>query len=105
MITNPPGTMAITGTHGIWPGLPQIWGLLFPGRSLLLPGHPALRPEVVAADLISLLENPVAARFLGWPERFFIKLNSIFPSLVDRALRKQLPVIRQHAIAPERGAG
>jgi len=60
---------------------------------------------VVAADLISLLENPVAARFLGWPERFFIKLNSIFPSLVDRALRKQLPVIRQHAIAPERGAG
>ncbi len=62
-------------------------------------------PEVVARDLISLLEKPRAARFLGWPERFFVKLNSVFPTLVDHALYKQLPVIRRYAIAAKLKAG
>ncbi|CAM3463464.1 short chain dehydrogenase [Pseudomonas floridensis] len=33
--------------------------------------------------------------YLGWPERFFVKLNSILPALVDRGLRKHLPLIRR----------
>jgi hypothetical protein len=31
------------------------------------------------------------------PERFFARLNGVLPGLVDRALKKQLPVIRRHA--------
>ena len=58
-------------------------------------------PDIVARALIDLLNGSSGARFIGWPERFFIKLNSLFPSLVDSALGKQLPVIRRHAKAAE----
>lgn len=58
-------------------------------------------PRVVARALMDLLANPRGTRFLGWPERFFIKLNSLFPSIVDRALGKKLPVIQRHAVAAE----
>lgn len=56
-------------------------------------------PEVVAAALAALLDRPVAERPLGMPERFFALLNRIMPSAVDRALKRQLPVIRRHARA------
>ncbi len=35
--------------------------------------------------------------FIGWPEKLFVRLNGLWPALVDMALRKQLPVIRQFA--------
>jgi short-subunit dehydrogenase len=54
-------------------------------------------PESVAAALVELLERPVAERPLGMPERLFALVNRIAPSLVDLALRRQLPVIRRHA--------
>ena len=54
-------------------------------------------PETVAAALIALLEKPARERPLGMPERLFARLNQIVPWLVDRALRRQLPVIRRHA--------
>jgi short-subunit dehydrogenase len=54
-------------------------------------------PETVAAALVALLENPGRERPLGMPERLFARLNQILPGLVDRALRRQLPVIRRHA--------
>ena len=54
-------------------------------------------PEAVAAALVALLEKPVRERPLGMPERLFARLNQIAPGLVDRALRRQLPVIRRHA--------
>ena len=33
--------------------------------------------------------------YLGWPERFFVRLNSLLPNLIDRSLRKHLPLIRR----------
>ena len=54
-------------------------------------------PEAVAAALVMLLEKPAHERPLGMPERLFAWLNQIAPWLVDRALRRQLPVIRRHA--------
>ena len=62
-------------------------------------GNTMDEPRVVAIALMDLLANPRGTRFLGWPERFFIKLNSLFPGLVDKALGKQLPVIQRHAVA------
>lgn len=56
-------------------------------------------PERVADELMALLARGNGVRFIGWPERFFIKLNSVFPGLVDKALRRQLPAVRRHALA------
>jgi short-subunit dehydrogenase len=54
-------------------------------------------PEAVAAALLALLDKPARERPLGMPERLFARLNQIVPGLVDRVLRRQLPVIRRHA--------
>jgi short-subunit dehydrogenase len=54
-------------------------------------------PESVAEALIALLEKPAAERPLGMPERLFAWLNQVMPRLVDRALLRQLPVIRHYA--------
>ncbi|MBE9538772.1 MAG: SDR family oxidoreductase [Proteobacteria bacterium] len=59
-------------------------------------------PHWVAAELLKLLNKSTGSRYLGWPERFFIKLNGLFPSIVDKALAGQLPVIRRQAMAHER---
>ncbi|MDO8860832.1 SDR family oxidoreductase [Haliea sp. E1-2-M8] len=56
-------------------------------------------PERVADELMALLARGNGVRFIGWPERFFIKLNSVLPGLVDKALLRQLPVVRRHALA------
>ncbi len=58
-------------------------------------------PEWVASELMKLLDQSTGCRNLGWPERFFIKLNSLFPSIVDKALAKQLPIITKYAMAQE----
>lgn len=51
-------------------------------------------PEVVAAALQKLIGSNQATRYLGWPEKLFVRINSLLPALVDKALRKQLPVIQ-----------
>jgi short-subunit dehydrogenase len=54
-------------------------------------------PAAVAEALAGLLRRPARERLLGMPERLFARLNQILPGMVDRALRRQLPVIRRHA--------
>ena len=56
-------------------------------------------PEVVAAAARRMLEDDVNEQVVGWPEKLFVRLNALLPSLVDGALRRQLPVIRRHASA------
>lgn len=54
-------------------------------------------PDIVANACHELLtQRRSGNRYLGWPERFFVKLNALLPRLVDGALRKQLPTIQQH---------
>ena len=55
-------------------------------------------PAAVARALVALLRRPVRERLLGMPERLFARLNQVAPGLVDRALRRQLSAIRQHAM-------
>jgi len=52
---------------------------------------------VVACQLINLLQGRRHELFIGWPEKFFGKLNQIFPSLVGKSIIKQLPIIRRYA--------
>ncbi|MFT6915346.1 MAG: short-subunit dehydrogenase [Motiliproteus sp.] len=57
-------------------------------------------PEQVAQQLVAMLRSKASSRFLGWPEKLFVKLNALFPSIVSRAINKQLAVIKQQASAP-----
>ena len=55
-------------------------------------------PEVVASQLLSLIEkNMSTSQYLGWPEKLFVKINSLFPKLVDRSLTGQLDTISHYA--------
>ncbi len=54
-------------------------------------------PDKVARELITALKRQKNVCYIGWPEKLFVRVNSLFPKLVDNALRKQLPVIRRFA--------
>ncbi|TLM75276.1 SDR family oxidoreductase [Microbulbifer harenosus] len=61
-------------------------------------GNRSDSPQQVAEQCVALLEGGRSARrFMGWPERLFIKVNALLPSLVDSALVKKMPVIRRFA--------
>ena len=36
-------------------------------------------------------------KYIGWPEKLFVRVNALFPGVVDNSLRKQLPIIRRFA--------
>jgi short-subunit dehydrogenase len=55
-------------------------------------------PEYVANALVRMLEKDQQTVYLGWPEKLFVKINQLFPSLVDWALRSKLATIRNFAI-------
>jgi short-subunit dehydrogenase len=59
-------------------------------------GNASDEPERVSRSLLHLLEHPVRERLIGMPEALFARINQLAPSLVDRALRHQLPQIRRH---------
>ncbi|MCF4997181.1 SDR family oxidoreductase [Pseudomonas syringae] len=52
-------------------------------------------PRAVASAVIHAIAGDRRDLYLGWPERFFVRLNNLLPHLVDRGLRKQLPLIRR----------
>jgi len=53
--------------------------------------------EVAAQLTRIIIKGRPISRYLGWPESFFVRLNSLFPRLVDQAVRKQLSVIKRFA--------
>jgi hypothetical protein len=59
-------------------------------------GNATDAPGRVASALINFLKKPSGERLLGMPESLFARLNQLAPALVDRALRRQLPIIRRH---------
>lgn len=54
-------------------------------------------PHSVALQLLAAIRREEEERYLGWPEKLFVRLNSLLPRLVDQALRKQLPIIQRFA--------
>ena len=46
-------------------------------------------PDVVAKELIELLEGSGLRRSVGWPEKLFARLNGVFPEIVDKSIKKQ----------------
>lgn len=55
-------------------------------------------PEAVAVALVAAIESQLAERYLGWPEKLFVRINALFPRLVDGALIKQAGQMRPFAL-------
>lgn len=53
-------------------------------------------PEVVAGRVLDALSRDTRRRQIGTTEALQSSLNAIAPSIVDRALRGKLPLIKQH---------
>ncbi len=58
-------------------------------------------PRDVARAFLVFLHQEAMVRRIGFPERFFVRLNQLAPGLVSRALRRQLPRIRAAFTARE----
>lgn len=54
-------------------------------------------PESVAASVIASIERDEHDRYLGWPEKLFVRINSLLPRLVDSSLMKQVDLMRPFA--------
>jgi short-subunit dehydrogenase len=52
-------------------------------------------PAKVAEAVVRAISGARRELYLGWPERFFVRLNAWLPHLVDRGLRKHLPLVRR----------
>jgi short-subunit dehydrogenase len=52
-------------------------------------------PQAVATAILKAMKNGDRRRFLGWPEKLFVVINGILPRIIDKAMLKQLPVIRR----------
>lgn len=60
-------------------------------------GNTVDAPSDVVEVVIKSIEERVSDRQIGWPECLLVRLNGLFPGIVDRALKKQLPAIQRHA--------
>jgi short-subunit dehydrogenase len=57
-------------------------------------------PGEVARALVELLERGSRRRYLGWPEKLFVRINALLPGIVDRALAGKLDTVRHFATRP-----
>jgi hypothetical protein len=60
-------------------------------------GNSVDSPETVAMAIIdTITAGSKRNRYIGWPEKLYVRINAIFPSIVDSSIKKQLSVIKQH---------
>lgn len=56
-------------------------------------------PEDVARIVVEAVRKNRDEVYIGFPESLFVRINALFPRLVDRALRKQNAVMQRHAVS------
>lgn len=54
-------------------------------------------PQWVARQIIEGILRDQTERWLGWPEKLFVRINALLPALVTASIRKQYAVISQYA--------
>lgn len=54
-------------------------------------------PETVARSVVNAIERDGRDSYLGWPEKLFVRINSILPRIVDQPLMKQVDQMRPFA--------
>lgn len=52
--------------------------------------------EQVAIKLVAFLKTDKASEYLGWPEKLFVIINSVLPSMVEKSLLNKLPIIKRY---------
>jgi short-subunit dehydrogenase len=60
-------------------------------------GNASDPPAQVAAQIVAMLRGTARLRYLGWPEKLFVRLNALLPAVVHSALVRKLPLIKHHA--------
>ena len=55
----------------------------------------------VARQVVTAITAGKRERFIGWPERLFVKINALLPGLVDRSLKKQARLLERSTIDNE----
>ena len=60
-------------------------------------GNKSDNPELVADQIVAMLENNSVVEYLGWPEKLFVKINALLPGVVGSALIKNLSKIKHYA--------
>lgn len=56
-------------------------------------------PDVVANHVVAMLKQETSAKWIGWPEKLFARINQILPSVVASAIHKQQATL-QHFLHP-----
>ncbi|AJD48000.1 short chain dehydrogenase [Isoalcanivorax pacificus W11-5] len=54
-------------------------------------------PHQVARRILTAIQRERDELYIGWPEKLFVRINSLFPQLVSQSLHKQLPIIQRYA--------
>lgn len=54
--------------------------------------------ESVARQLVQAIERRASECYLGWPEKAFVRLNGLFPRLLDAALARQSDRMQAYAL-------
>ena len=55
-------------------------------------------PDAVARNIVDAIEREGRNRYVGWPEKLFVRINSVMPRLVDRPLMRQVEQMRPFTI-------
>ena len=53
-------------------------------------------PAWVAERIVNAMRRGRKRTYLGWPEKLFVRVNDVFPRLVDNVLARQLETIKNH---------
>jgi short-subunit dehydrogenase len=54
-------------------------------------------PQKIAEIIVAALKSSSPVRkYIGWPEKLFVRINSLFPGVVDGSLIKQLAIIKKY---------
>ncbi len=53
-------------------------------------------PEKVAALIVGAIEDERRELYIGWPEKLFVFLNKFIPSVIDRALKKNVDIMSKY---------
>lgn len=51
--------------------------------------------ESVALEIVAAMVRGRRERYIGWPEKLFVRINALFPALVDKALGKQRKILNE----------
>lgn len=52
-------------------------------------GNNSDSPEFVAQELLTLINSKSIRKTVGWPEKFFVRINGVLPEIVDKSISKQ----------------